>query len=58
MTMEIKTEKLGPMLLAPGVTRVNVITKLYASCVSVILLTGMGFLQGYILTEHLHIPQG
>lgn len=49
--------RFGPLWLAPGVTRVNVMTNFYASFVCIGMLTGMGFLSGYILTEHLHIPR-
>jgi len=50
--------KLGPVWLAPGITRGNAVTKLYASFITVAMLTGMNFLQGYVLTEHLNIPRG
>lgn len=50
-------ERLGPIQLAPGITRVNAITKLYASFVTIACLTGMSLLQGYILTEHLELPR-
>lgn len=52
-----KTERLGPIWLAPGISRTNVVTKIYASFIGVTMLTGMSFLQGYVLTEHLHIPR-
>lgn len=52
-----KTERLGPIFLAPGISRTNVVTKIYASFIGVTMLTGMSFLQGYVLTEHLHIPR-
>ena len=50
-------QKLGPIELMPGVTRLNAITKLYASFVTVACLTGMSLLQGYILTVHLELPR-
>lgn len=49
--------RLGPVELAPGITRGHAITKLYASGVTIAALTGMSLLQGYILTEHLEIPR-
>ncbi len=49
--------RFGPLWLAPGVTRLNVMANFYASFVVIGMLTGMSFLGGYILTEHLHIPQ-
>jgi len=50
------SNRFGPLWLAPGVTRFNVMTNFYASFVTIGMLTGMSFLSGYILTEHLHIP--
>ena len=52
------TATLGPVKLAPGITRMNAVTKLYASFITIAMLTGMNFLQGYVLTEHLGIPRG
>ena len=49
--------KLGPVELAPGVSRLNAATKLYASGITIAALTGMSILQGYILTEHLQVPR-
>ena len=50
--------RFGPIDLAPGIRPVHVVTKLYAAFVGVAMLSGISFLQGYILTEHLHIPRG
>jgi len=36
----------------------NATTKLYASFITVAMLTGMNFLQGYVLSEHLGVPRG
>ena len=52
------TQRLGPILLESDVTITNAVTKLYAAFITVAMLSGMGFLQGYILTEHLNIPRG
>lgn len=49
--------RLGPVELMPGVTRLNALTKLGASCTTIAALTGMSILQGYILIEHLNIPR-
>ncbi len=46
-----------PIQLAPGISRMNVATKLYGAFIMVALFTGMSFLNAYILTEHLHIPR-
>lgn len=52
------TARLGPIYLAPGISRGNLLTKLYASFVAIAMLTGVSFLQAYLLTEHLGIPRG
>ena len=41
----------------PGVTKINVATKLYGTFVGVSMLSGMHILGGYVLTEHLGIPR-
>jgi MFS family permease len=51
------THKLGPVELAPGVTRANAATKLWASGVTIAAMSGISILQGYILTEHLDVPR-
>jgi MFS family permease len=58
MQQQVATERLGPIWLAPGISRGNAITKLYAAFVTIGMLSGMSLLQGYILTEHLFIPRG
>jgi hypothetical protein len=45
----------GPVVLAPGVTRRNFRALLYASFVSIGMLAGMNILQAYVLTEHLQV---
>lgn len=57
MEPTVEVNRFGPIALTHGVTRFNVVTGFYASFVCIGMLTGMGFLTGYILTEHLHIPQ-
>ncbi len=47
----------GPIHLLPGVTKINVVTKLYGTFVGVAMLSGMHVLGGYILEEHLQIPR-
>jgi len=51
-------QRIGPIWLAPGVTRINALTKFWAAFVSIAMLAGASILQGYLLTEHLHIPRG
>jgi MFS family permease len=58
MAAEQKLYRFGPIDLAPGVRPINVTTKLWAAFIGVAMLSGISFLQGYVLTEHLHIPRG
>ncbi len=51
-------QRFGPIYLMPGVTKINVVTKLYGTFVGVAMLSGMHILGGYVLTEHLGIPKG
>ena len=48
--------QVGPIALVPQVSRFNFWTFMYASFVCIAMLAGMNFLQSYLLTEHLHIP--
>lgn len=50
--------RFGPIDLAPGIRPINVATKLWAAFIGVATLSGISFLQGYVLTEHLNIPRG
>jgi MFS family permease len=50
--------RFGPIWLAPGITRTNLLTKFFTAFVSVALLSGGPILTGYLLTEHLGIPRG
>jgi len=58
MTPPQKLYRFGPIDLAPGIRPAHVVTKLYAAFIGVAMLSGIAFLQGYVLTEHLHIPRG
>jgi MFS family permease len=58
MTPPQELYRFGPIDLAPGIRPVHVVTKLYAAFIGVAMLSGIAFLQGYVLTEHLHIPRG
>jgi len=57
MSQEQKLHSFGPIDLAPGIRPVNVATKLWAAFIGVAMLSGISFLQSYVLTEHLHIPR-
>jgi MFS family permease len=58
MTPPRKLYRFGPIDLAPGIRPVHVVTKLYVAFIGVAMLSGIAFLQSYVLTEHLHIPRG
>lgn len=58
MNAPVESQRLGPIELAPGVTRGNVIVKLVAAFVGIGALSGIAILQSYILNAHLHIPRG
>lgn len=50
-------QTLGPIWLAPGISRLNCAAFLYASFVSIAFISLINVLQAYILTEHLAIPE-
>lgn len=52
-----KANRVGPIYMMPGVSRVNIYSTFYAGFITISMLTGINFLQGYILTEHLNIPR-
>lgn len=58
MDKQAESIKFGPLWLAPGITRVNVLTKWFTAFVSVAMLSGLPILSNYLLTEHLGIPRG
>ena len=49
--------KLGPIKLAPGVTRLNAIFYLFAHAMLLCLLSFIGMVQPYLLTEILHVDR-
>jgi MFS family permease len=57
VTAQSAGKKIGPFTLAEGVTGFNFVTFLWASFIAIGLLTGMSFLQAFILQEHLGIPR-
>jgi MFS family permease len=48
---------IGPVQLAPGISRFNFWTFMYASFICIGMLAGMNFLQPYVLIENLNIPR-
>jgi len=56
MPNETPTQKIGPVILAPSISRANGWTFLYAAFVSIGLLTFITVGQAYILNEHLKVP--
>ncbi len=57
MSSQPHTARLGPIHLAPGISRANGATLLYAAFFSMLLLTFMNFFQPFLLTEFLGIPE-
>ncbi|MFQ5635942.1 MAG: MFS transporter [Gammaproteobacteria bacterium] len=47
----------GPVLLAPGVTRFNFWSFMYASFICIGILAGLNIMQPYVLTEILQLPR-
>ncbi|MFQ5635244.1 MAG: MFS transporter, partial [Gammaproteobacteria bacterium] len=58
MAVPDTSARLGPIWLAPGITRVNVLTKFWTAFVTVAMLSGASLLLSYLLTEHMDIPRG
>jgi len=52
-----QTQHLGPINFVEGVTRMNFTTLLFASFVTMSMISGMHFFQGYVFAEHLNIPR-
>ncbi|MGI9289742.1 MAG: MFS transporter [Gammaproteobacteria bacterium] len=54
---EPKTTKIGPLWFTPGVTGPNVATMLFASFGTIAMMSFMSFIQPYVLTELLNVPE-
>ena len=48
--------KVGPVELAPGVTRLNFWSFIYASFICMLILAGLNIMQPYLLNEILQLP--
>ncbi|KAA0206667.1 MAG: MFS transporter [Proteobacteria bacterium] len=57
MTDPNRSARLGPIELVPGITRGNVLVKLWAAFVGIGALSGISILQSYILNVHMHVPR-
>jgi len=57
MTDPTRSARLGPIELVPGITRGNVLVKLWAAFVGIGALSGISILQSYILNVHMHVPR-
>lgn len=57
MTDSTRSARLGPIELVPGITRGNVLVKLWAAFVGIGALSGISILQSYILNVHMHVPR-
>ncbi len=51
------TLKLGPLWFTPGVTGTNLSTMLFAAFGTIAMMSFMSFIQPYVLTELLHVPE-
>ena len=51
-----KNIKIGPVELAPGVTRLNFWSFIYASFICMLILAGLNIMQPYLLNEILQLP--
>ena len=52
-----RTDKLGPLWFTPGVTGPNLATMLFAAFGTMATISFMSFMQPYVLTELLQIPE-
>ena len=52
-----KSIKIGPVELAPGVTRLNFWSFIYASFICMLILAGLNIMQPYLLNEILQLPR-
>jgi MFS family permease len=50
------TQKLGPVALAPGYSRLNAITYLYAAFITIGMFAFISFIQAYLLNVNLKLP--
>lgn len=57
MDIDRSCNRLGPIWLAPNISRFNAVTFLYASFVCIAFMTLINLLQAYVLTENLNVPQ-
>ena len=51
------SSRLGPIALAPGYSRVNGVTFLYAAFITIGLLAFISFIQAYLLNVNLKLPE-
>jgi MFS family permease len=55
-TMSTAAQRVGPILLTPGVRKLNFWAYIYASFICIAMLAGMNFLQIYLLEVNLAVP--
>ena len=58
MSLTAQPKRFGPLELVDGITPMHVSTFFLASFICIAMLSGMNFLQSYVLTEMLEIPRG
>lgn len=54
--MSTAAQRVGPILLTPGVRKLNFWAYIYASFICIAMLAGMNFLQIYLLEVNLAVP--
>ena len=57
MTHEPRTIKLGPLWFTPGISGINLTTMLFAAFGTMAMVSFMSFMQPYVFTEILGIPE-
>ncbi len=56
--IDTKNEKVGPIVLAPGVKKSHLYSYLYVAFFSTCMMAFINFVQPYLLTEFLSVPEG
>lgn len=58
VTPERDMLRIGPLVFQPGVTRGNVVTVMYGAFITIALMSYIGFIQPFVLTDILQVPAG
>jgi MFS family permease len=57
MNSDNATQKLGPIWLAPGISRLNALTFLYVGLIGICMMAYINFAQPYLFSVNLDIPE-